>query len=133
MARTYICRRDGQTGNILGLTREDFIFTASCGDSIQFQIEGGSYFASEATILTIRENESQESCHQGSLISGHWVSTITFNVSGSIKLNLTLNDRNSAIEYIIINPLLTLSNIQYPTESLCIQTVLSRSLGEISK
>ena len=132
MAKNYVCQLDGEKGNILGLTREHLIFLVNRGDTIQFQIEGGTPFCQEQTILQISENSNDPTSHQGRLISNHWVCTVDFSVAGSIKLSLLLGDEETQADYLIVSPTLFLGGIQIPIEGICFQTALSRNLGSIN-
>lgn len=132
MAKKYACRLDCEKGTILGLGKEDFIFRVNLGDSVEFQIEGCSDFADPSTLLIIRENSGDEVEHSGYMKGGHWVCEVNFVVSGSMKLNLKIGDLISETDYIVVNPAITLGGRIVPLDSLCIQTVLSRSMGPIN-
>ena len=132
MAKKYICQLDGEKGNILGLTRDDFIFIVNREDTVQFQIEGGTPFCQSHTILEISENSNEPTSYHGDLISNHWICTVQFSVAGSLKLVLRLDSQVTPPEYIVVSPTLFLGSVQIPLEGICFQTALSRNLGPLS-
>lgn len=132
MADMYACRLDSEKGTICFLGGEDHVFAVSSGDTVEFQIEGGSAFANEDTQLIISQNSSPEVIHKGSFKAGHWHYRLTLTQSGSTKFYLVLNGKKSITDYIIVNPRLSLNNEPIKPESLSMLTVLSRSLGHIN-
>lgn len=127
----YACRLDSEKGTICYLSSEDQVFAVNSGDSIEFQIEGGSKFASDDTKLIVSENTSPEISYRGSFKSGHWVCTLQLTQAGSIKFYLVTGSLKSTPDYIIINPLIVLKEQHIKAESFSMLTVLSRSLGHI--
>lgn len=131
MSQKFTCRLDGEAGNIMGLLKNDFIFSVNRGDSVQFEIEGGSRFGNAKTELLVSENTNPPVVYKGTLVSNHWTCTVLFQTAGSIQLSLCNSSFSTAPDYIIVNPSLFLGNDQIPLESISFQTVLSRSLGPI--